>query len=58
MSVHEQQNRRRPPRLGTVAARSLFPLATLVIVGGTSVWGPWVTLGLAYGWWRVVARIG
>jgi hypothetical protein len=45
-------------RHATIAGRSLFPLSALVIVAGTALWGPWVTLGLAYGWWRLVARIG
>jgi hypothetical protein len=27
--------------------RSLFPLLTVLILGGTVLWGPWVTLALA-----------
>jgi hypothetical protein len=45
-------------RILAMAGRSLFPLAALAIIAGSTIWGPWVTLGLAYGWWRVVARIG
>jgi hypothetical protein len=30
-----------------MAGRSLFPLLTVLILGGTVLWGPWVTLGLA-----------
>jgi hypothetical protein len=41
-----------------VLGRSLFPISALVIVAGTAWWGPWVSLALAYGWWRVVARVG
>jgi hypothetical protein len=41
-----------------IMGRSLFPFSALVIIGGTVFWGPWVSLFLAYGWWRVVARIG
>lgn len=44
--------------LGLVLGRSLFPISALVIVAGTAWWGPWVSLALAYGWWRVVARVG
>lgn len=43
---------------GKLLGRSLFPLSALVIIAGAMVWGPWVSLGLAYGWWRLVARIG
>lgn len=41
-----------------VAGRSLFPITALVVIGGTMLWGPWVSLVLAYSWWRVVARLG
>jgi hypothetical protein len=33
--------------LGMLLGRSLFPLLTVAIVGGTVLWGPWVTLILA-----------
>ena len=36
--------------------RSLFPLVTLVLILGTTLWGPWVTLGLTVAWWRTVTR--
>jgi hypothetical protein len=45
-------------RLGMIVGRSLFPFSALLIIGGAVVWGPWVTLALAYGWWRLVGRIG
>ena len=45
-------------RIGMILGRSLFPLSALAIIAGTTVWGPWVSLGLAYGWWRLVGRIG
>lgn len=38
--------------------RSLFPIATVVILGGTLLWGPWVTLGLAAVLWHIVGRLG
>lgn len=41
-----------------IAGRSLFPITALVVIGGTMLWGPWVSLVLAYSWWRVVARVG
>ena len=44
--------------IGTLIGRSFFPLAALVIVVGVIWWGPWVSLGLAYALWRVVARMG
>jgi hypothetical protein len=42
----------------TGLGRSFFPLCALVIVAGAAVWGPWVSLALAYGLWRLVARVG
>ena len=36
--------------------RSLFPITALVLILGTLVWGPWVSLGLTFVWWRIVAR--
>ena len=38
------------------AGRSLLPLVALLIVLGTFVWGPWVTLGLTAAWWMAVTR--
>jgi hypothetical protein len=34
-------------RLALIAGRSLFPLLALVVLAGTFVWGPWVSLALA-----------
>lgn len=52
-------NRRaRTGGLGTFLGRSFFPIAALIIVLGVVVWGPWVTLVLAYVLWRLVARLG
>ncbi len=45
-------------RLGWVLGRSLFPVASLTLILGTMLWGPWVTLVLALVWWKVVTRIG
>jgi hypothetical protein len=47
-----------PSGLAAVVGRSLFPLTALVLLAGTFVWGPWVTLGATYVWWRLVGRIG
>lgn len=44
--------------LGQVFGRSLFPFVSLVLIAGTMLWGPWVTLVLALVWWNVVTRIG
>lgn len=46
------------PRLGALLGRSLFPLTALVVILGALVWGPWISLAAAYGWWRLTARIG
>ena len=40
-----------------VPVRSLEPLVAIAIVGGTFVWGPWITLGLAAGIYTLVARM-
>lgn len=47
-----------PSGLAAVIGRSLFPVIALVLLAGTFVWGPWVTLGATYVWWRLVGRIG
>jgi hypothetical protein len=49
---------RRTTALTEVVGRSFFPIAALAVIVGTVWWGPWVTLVLAYGLWRLVARIG
>ena len=41
-----------------VLGRSLFPLIALTVICGTVLWGPWVSLALAFVSWRIVARIG
>lgn len=41
---------------GWILGRSLFPFVTLAILAGTLVWGPWVSLLLALGTWRLVVR--
>lgn len=38
--------------------RSLFPLLALVLIAGTWVWGPWITLALACVTWNLVGRFG
>lgn len=44
--------------LGWIAGRSLFPIVALLLILGTVLWGPWVTLVLTFLWWRLVTRIG
>lgn len=43
--------------VGQVLGRSLFPLVALLLIAGTALWGPWVTLVLAFAWWNVITRI-
>jgi len=33
--------------LGMLAGRSLFPLLTVMVIAGTVLWGPWVTMVVA-----------
>jgi hypothetical protein len=33
--------------LAMLVGRSLFPLLTVLVIAGTALWGPWVTLVLA-----------
>lgn len=40
--------------VGLVIGRSLFPISAVAILGGTFLWGPWVTLALALGWFGIV----
>lgn len=40
--------------IGMLFGRSLIPVTTVVIVGGTVVWGPWISLALAFVWFFVV----
>ena len=42
---------------GTTVARSLVPLLALVLIIGTTYWGPWVTAIAAYGSWRLAGWI-
>ena len=57
-SAHAAAPRAPLAGLGLVLGRSLFPFAALLLILGTLVWGPWVTLVLAAVWWKVVTRIG
>ncbi len=43
-------------RLLLYAGRSLLPLVALLLILGTFLWGPWVTLGLTAAWWMAVTR--
>jgi hypothetical protein len=40
-------------RVGTATGRSLLPLLALAILASTLAFGPWVSLVLAYGAWRL-----
>jgi hypothetical protein len=44
--------------LGILVGRSLFPLVMVVILGGTLLWGPWVTMVLAFTWFFTISLIG
>lgn len=50
----------RPPRVRIMdlLGRSLFPVTAVLIIAGSMLWGPWISLAAAYGWWRIVARVG
>ncbi len=48
----------RPLSLHAFVGRSLFPLITLMLIAGTVLWGPWVTLALATLTWTLVGRHG
>jgi len=39
-----------------IPVRSLMPFLTLVVIGGTLIWGPWVSLGLAFVVHTVIGR--
>ncbi len=43
-------------RIGEFIGRSFFPLVAVVIILGTMVWGPWVSLALALVVWATVTR--
>lgn len=47
-----------PLALRMIVGRSLFPIVSLVLIAGTLLWGPWVTLVLALVVWNVVGRFG
>lgn len=42
--------------LRKATGRSLLPLAALAVIAGTLIWGPLVSLLLAYACWRAVGR--
>ncbi len=43
-------------RAASIPLRCFFPLAALVILLGTAVWGGWISLVLAIGLWRAIGR--
>ena len=44
-------------KVGTLVGRSLFPIVALLIILGTALWGPWVTLILTAVLWRIVTKV-
>ncbi len=44
-------------RLLMIPGRSLIPLVALVIIFGTILWGPWVSLILAAAFWYTIGHI-
>jgi hypothetical protein len=49
--------RGRRARLLLIPVRSLMPLLTIVIIAGTILWGPWVSLALAVALHFIAERI-
>jgi hypothetical protein len=45
--VSMDRRRGRRVRLLLIPVRSLMPLLTIVVIAGTLIWGPWVSLLLA-----------
>lgn len=43
--------------VGQFFGRSLLPIVALVLIAGTFLWGPWVTLLLTVVWWRIVTVV-
>jgi len=43
-------------RILWIPVRSLMPCITLVVIGGTLLWGPWVSLALAVAVHTVIGR--
>jgi hypothetical protein len=44
-------------RLVWILGRSLIPVTALLIILGTILWGPWISLLLAAGWWYMAGRL-
>jgi len=44
-------------RLTEPIFRSMIPLVTLAIIGGSIFWGPWVSLALAIVCWRSIKSL-
>lgn len=53
--IEEQLHRGFLWEVGQFFGRSLLPIMALALIGGTFVWGPWVTLVLVFVWWRIVS---
>lgn len=43
--------------LGEYIGRSFFPICALVVIVGSMIWGPWISLGLALSLWLVIDRL-
>lgn len=48
------QNKSLGSKIGLLLGRSLFPLTAILIIMGTIVWGPWISLILAIVWFSIV----
>ena len=53
--IEEESHRGFLWEVGQFFGRSLLPIMALVLIAGTFLWGPWVTLALTFVWWRIVS---
>ncbi len=44
-------------RIVLILGRSFIPITALLIIFGTILWGPWISLLLAAGWWFMAGRL-
>jgi hypothetical protein len=49
--------RRATSSIGAVLGRSFFPFAALTVILGTLLWGPWVSLLIAVGLWKLAGFV-
>lgn len=43
-----------PPLILMLLGRSLFPISVVLILGGTFLWGPWITLAVGLTWFILI----